>query len=82
MRVLCHLAALIGVKEDVIDVEGGGDKGLLVGGGDRDSSAGLCKGLNSPQALTNRAEVNVDFDLVVLEGDEGKGKSRVAAEPE
>jgi hypothetical protein len=83
VRVLGHLAALIGIKEDVINVEGGSNKGLLVGGGDRHSSAGcLGKGLDSPQALTNRAEVNVDFDLVVLEGDEGKSKSRVAAKPE
>jgi hypothetical protein len=38
--------------------------------------------LHGPEALTNRADVKVDLDLVVLEGNEGKGKARVAAEPE
>jgi hypothetical protein len=64
--VLGHLAALISVKEDVVDVEGGSNKGLLVGLAD-----GLCSGLgtecaNGPEALTNGAEINVDLDLVVL----------------
>jgi hypothetical protein len=80
--VLCHLAALIGVKEDVVNIQGSGYKGLLVS-----SAYGLCaiegsKVLYGPEALTNGAEVNVNLDLVVLEGDKGKGKTRVAAEPE
>jgi len=83
VRVLGHFAALVSVEEDVVDVEGGSNKGLLVGGGDRDSSGTrLAQCLDSPQAFTNRAEVNVNLDLVVLESNEGKGKSRVAAEPE
>ena len=80
--VLCHLAALIGVKEDVVNIQGSGYKGLLVS-----SAYGLCasdgsKVLYGPEALTNGAEVNVNLDLVVLEGDKGKSKTRVAAEPE
>jgi hypothetical protein len=82
VRVLGHFAALISVEEDVVDVEGGSNKGLLVGGGDRLGSRGLAQRLNSPQAFTNRAEVNVNLDLVVLESNERKGKSRVAAKPE
>tara|TARA_B100000674_G_C37808438_1_gene899924 strand:+ start:590 stop:790 length:201 start_codon:yes stop_codon:yes gene_type:complete len=33
MRVLCHASALIGVKIDVIYVEGSGNEGLSVSGG-------------------------------------------------
>jgi len=33
--VLCHLAALIGVEEDVVNIEGGSNKGLLVGSRER-----------------------------------------------
>jgi len=80
--VLGHLAALVRVEEDVVDVEGGSNKGLLVGSGGADGARGGRKGGDGPEALTNGAEVNVDLDLVVLESDEGKGKAGVAAEPE
>jgi len=80
--VLGHLSALISVEEDVIDIERGSNKRLLVGIGNRDSSRSGSKSTYSPEALTNGAEVEVDLDLVVLESNEGKGKSRVAAEPE
>jgi len=80
--VLGHLAALVSVEEDIVDVQRGSNKGLLVGGGHGLCAGGASEGLDGPQALTNRAEVNVDLDLVVLEGDEGKSKARVAAEPE
>ena len=82
MRVLCHLAALVSVEEDVINIERGSNKGLLVSHRHGLCVGGLSEGLNSPQALTNRAEINVDLDFVVLEGDQRKSKSRVAAEPE
>jgi len=64
--VLCHLAALIRVQEDIVDVEGGGNKGLLVS-----RCAGHCaacggEGVHGPQALTNGAEIDVDLDLVIL----------------
>ena len=84
VRVLGHLAALIRVQEDVVNVERGSNKRLLVS-----LRYGLCSGilsgskrLDGPQALTNRAEIKVDLDLVVLEGDKGEGKSGVAAKPE
>ena len=82
MGVLGHLAALVRVEEDVIDVEGSGNKRLLVGLGNRDRAGGTGKGLDSPEALTNRLEIDVDLDLVVLKSDEGKSKTGVAAEPE
>jgi hypothetical protein len=39
VRVLSHLAALIGVKEDIVDVKGSSNKRLLVSSGNRKSSA-------------------------------------------
>ena len=82
MGVLSHLAALIRVEEDVVDVEGGGNKGLLVSRGHRLRARGSREALDSPEALTNGAEVNVDLDLVVLESDQGESKTGVAVEPE
>jgi len=38
--------------------------------------------LNGPQALIDRAQVEIDLDLVVLESDEWKTQARVAIEPE
>ena len=81
--VLGHLAALIRVEEDVVDVEGGGNKGLLVGRGHGLGASGASlKGVHGPEALTDGAEVDVDLHLVVLESNEGKGKTGVAVEPE
>jgi hypothetical protein len=81
--VLGHTSALIGVEEHVVDVEGSGDEGLVVGGGDLDGGAGgVVQAGHSPQALLNGADVKVDLDLVVLKSDEGKGQTGVAAEPE
>jgi len=64
--VLGHLAALIRVQEDVVNVQGGSNKGLLVSLGDRDCAAGRADGGDSPQALTNGAEIDVDLDFVIL----------------
>ena len=66
--VLCHLAALIRVQEDVVNIERGSNKRLLVS-----LRYGLCsgrgsggEGLDGPQALTNRAEVEVNLYFVIL----------------
>jgi len=80
--VLRHLPALISVKEDVVNVEGGGNKGLLVRSGNRDGSSVGTDAVDGPEALADGAEIKVDLDLVVLEGNQGEGKSRVPAEPE
>ena len=74
-------AALIRVEVDVIDIQRGRDQARgcdtvadLVGGGTAVSivEAQVVEGL----------EFQVDLDLVVLEGNQGQGKTRVAAEPE
>ena len=79
--VLGHLSALIGIEEDIVDVERGSNQGLLVGGRGRLRS-GSGQALDGPQALTNGAEINVDLHLVVLQGNQRKGKSGVSAKPE
>ncbi len=85
--VLGHAAALVGVEEDVVDVEGGSDKGLVVGGGDLETGAAgrrvvAAEVADGPQALVNGSKVDVDADLVVLEGNEGESEAGVLAEPE
>ena len=74
-------AALIRVEVDVIDIQRGRDQARggdtvadLVGGGTAVSivEAQVVEGL----------EFQVDLDLVVLEGNQGQSKTRVAAEPE
>jgi len=65
--VLSHLAALIRVQEDVVNVQGGSNKRLLVSLGDRDGiSSGVGDAGYGPQALTNGAEIDVDLDFVIL----------------
>jgi len=85
--VLGHAPALVGVQEDVVNVEGRGNEGLVVSGDDLATGGGAntgtaVQGADGPQALVNGANVEVDLDLVVLEGDEGEGKAGVAAVPE
>jgi hypothetical protein len=66
--VLGHLSALIGIQEDEINVDRGSNKGLLVGSGDSLGSTGrdISQRLDSPQALTNRSEIDVNLNLVIL----------------
>jgi hypothetical protein len=93
--VLGHATALISVKEHVVDVKGGSYNGLIIrdGGGHGAAGGVLISGINrrtrvagksgdSPQALVNGANVEIDLYLVVLESNEGKGKTGVGAEPE
>jgi len=80
--VLGHLAALIRVEENVVHVQGGGNQGLLVSSGHRLNTRKTSEGLDSPEALTNGAEVDIDLHLVVLQGDQGQSQTGVAAEPE
>jgi len=81
--VLCHTATLISVQEDVVNVERGGNQGLVVGVGHALAGrTGAPKVSDGPQALINRAKVKVDLDFVVLKGNEGEGKTGVSAVPE
>ena len=83
VRVLCESTALIGVEEDVVDIEGSSNQGLVVCcGGCLGTSTSAGNVLNSPEALVDGAQVQVDLDLVVLEGDQRKGKTGVGAVPE
>lgn len=80
--VLGHLAALIGIKEDVVHVQRSSHKGLLVGGRKGHVSAGDGSIRHSPQAFADGAEIEVDLHLVVLKGNQGQSKPGVVAEPE
>jgi hypothetical protein len=66
MGVLGELASLIGIQEDIVDVEGSSNKGLLVCCGDRESSIISSQVLDCPQALTDGAEIDVNLDFVKL----------------
>ena len=81
--VLGHTPALVGVQEDVVDVEGSGNERLVVSGSDlHGGTGGVVEAGHSPQALLDGTDIKVDLDLVVLKSDEGKGQTGVAAEPE
>jgi len=77
---LGELAALIRVKVDVIDVEGGSSQTALA-----DTVAngvGVSRIRVVPAQVVEGLELEVDADLVVLEGNQGESQTRVAAEPE
>ena len=80
--VLGHTSALIGVEEHVVNVEGGGNEGLVVSGVHLLGAGSGNQRADGPEALVDGTNVEVDLDLVVLKGDQGKGKAGVAAEPE
>ena len=79
---LGELTTLIRVEVDVVDVEG---RSLEVGGGhavaDGVVVGGDLRG-DVPAEVAEVVELEVDADLVILEGDQGEGEARVAAEPE
>ena len=77
---LGELAALIRVEVDVVDVEGGRAQALL---GDTVADGVRVRARRVvPAQVVEDVELEVDADLVVLEGDQGQGQTRVAAEPE
>ena len=79
---LGELAALISVEVDVVDIEG---SGCEVGGVDTvaDGVEVACDlGGDVEAEVAEVVELEVDADLVVLEGDQRESKTRVAAEPE
>jgi hypothetical protein len=92
--VLGESTALVSIKEDVVNVEGSSNKGLVVGNdsGDRGGNVVLSsssrtiiiavKGCNGPETLVNRTDVKVNLDFVVLESNKRKSKTRVCAKPE
>jgi len=80
--VLGHTSALIGIQEDVVNIEGSGDEGLVVGGGHLGGGGGIVEAGHSPQALLNGTDIKINLDLVVLKSNEGQSQTGVAAEPE
>ena len=64
--VLGHLSALIGIKEDIVNIERSSNKRLLVGNRGSLGAGSTSKAINSPEALTNRAKIEVNLDFVVL----------------
>jgi hypothetical protein len=74
--------ALISIEVDVIDIERGRDEAgvgnaVADGVGGNTSAVGVV-----PAEIAELVELELDLDLVVLEGDQGEGEARVAAEPE
>jgi len=82
VRVLGHAASLVSVKVDVVNVERSRNERLSVSARNLNIATTVVKSAYSEKALVNGAEVKVDLDLVVLEGNERKRKTRVGAEPE
>jgi len=87
--VLSHTSALIGIQEDVVDVERRSDERLVVSSVDtatsgRRTGVGIAAAerTDSPQALIDGADIEIDLDLVILKGDERKSKTGVTAIPE
>jgi len=76
---LGEAATLIRVEVDVVDVEGGADEAA---GGDAVTDQVTRWGREVPAEVLDVVELEVDLDLVVLEGDERESKTRVAVEPE
>jgi hypothetical protein len=84
--VLGEAATLVSIQEDVVNVEGSSNQGLVVGNGGSLGDGGIAGATaelsDGPQALVNGAKVKVDLDLVVLKSDQRKGKTRVGTVPE
>jgi hypothetical protein len=84
--VLSHAPALISVEEDVVNIERGSDQRLVVGGVDAATVGGVvdtaAERADGPQALIDGTNIEVNFDLVILKGDEGESKTGVTAIPE
>ena len=83
--VLCHASALIGIEENVVNIERSGNKRLRVSlcsfvAGTR-SEVSINLG-NSEKAFVHGAKLEVDLDLVILKSNKRKSKTWVAAEPE
>ena len=66
--VLCHLAALIRVEENIVNIEGSRHQGLLVRDRGRDSAGGSngIETLHGPETLADGADIKVDLHFVVL----------------
>jgi hypothetical protein len=82
MGILGHSATFVSVQEDVVDVQRGGNQRLIVSNGSRDRGANgvlrtdsvgsrvrvavAVQGSNSPKTFINGANVEIDFNFVIL----------------
>ncbi len=76
---LGELAALISVEVDVVNVEGGSDE---ASGGNTVTHGVETRDGVVPAHVAELVELEVDTNLVVLEGNEREGETGVAVEPE
>ena len=81
---LGEAATLLRVEVDVVDIERARDETLLANVGQNLLRGGDCAATCNVDVaeILKILELDVDLDLVVLEGNEGKCKARVAVEPE
>jgi hypothetical protein len=80
VRDLGEFTTLISIEVDVVNIEGGSSKTALanaVADGVGVAGVGVV-----PAEVVEGVELKVDTHLVVLEGNQGEGQTRVAAEPE
>lgn len=84
MRHLREAAALLGIEVDIVDPESTRVETDLavVELGDIREEIAIASGSKTHDHLRCGTELHRDLDLVVLEGNERKGKARVAVEPE
>ena len=82
VRDLGELAALIRVEVDVVNVEGRRNEARVRDAVADDVGVGGVLGGIVPAHVAEVVELEVDADLVVLEGDQGEREARVAVEPE
>jgi len=80
MGHLGELASLIRVQVDVVDVQGRSGQASL--GDTVANGVGVRARALVPAEVVQCVELQVEADLVVLEGDQGQRETRVAAEPE
>jgi hypothetical protein len=82
--ILSHTSALIGIQENIVNIERCGNEGLIVSGVYATTRTGriAVKRTDSPQAFINGTNIEIDLDLVVLKSDERKSKTGVTAVPE
>ena len=79
---LGELTTLISIEVDVVNEERGSNETSSVNTVTDNMGVAGVLGSIVPAEVAEVVELEVDTDLVVLEGDEGEGETRVAAEPE
>jgi hypothetical protein len=79
--VLGHASTLIGIEENVVNIERSSNERFAVGISSFLVTGSTVNILYTPEALVHGSKLNVDLDLVVLKSNKGKSETGVAAEP-